>query len=651
MASYKDFETAATNAGLMSSFDQNDLSLAQKYPEYGLSMVSLKRDAGNATTNEQKLLATEAMNQLRKNYGSYWTGDSGNRGYAASYGSRVGDSMDALANYGEYQSPYAGDIGRTQKSIENYDPYSSPYRNLLDSIAAQISGFPSYDDTWKKEGTGAGSGIAESKQTAWWTDPIGGMSGSAIPSSKVPSGIPNGKSAVSAAGKTAKPAMGTDAYGKAMRTPVGLPENGTGTDYRDQIQELLNEIGNYEAYTSEYRDRINALLDRAENYGSFSYGREGDYQRLLNSVINRKDFSYDPATDPLYSSYRKAYTREGDRAMANALAQAAAASGGRVSSYAQQAASQAGNYYMAQLADMIPQLRNQRYGEYMNDFGMLLQSLGAMDTDRNGEYQRWANGYNQLLSSLAALQGQDATDYGRYVDRLGLLQSQLGTLSERDATDYQRYLDRYNMLLNSGNYLQGLDATGYQRYLDEYNRMNQNLQNLQGLDTTNYGRWQDGQKALQQIINNYLAQDDSDYKRYLDMINAEYQRDRDAVADAQQEVQNALTIYQLTGKIVGPLKDLIGAAAAEPAAGGGGSGGGGGGGGRAPAEEASEKAPAKERIDTSVFAPAASTPQTAKQYQDANAVAQAAAQQAAAAMARQNQGTTYQGNGPRGINR
>ena len=235
------------------------------------------------------------------------------------------------------------------------------------------------------------------------------------------------------------------------------------------------------------------------------------------------------------------------------------------------------------------------------------------------------------------------------MDRLGLLQSRLGTLSERDATDYQRYLDRYNMLLNSGNYLQGLDATGYQRYLDEYNRMNQNLQNLLGLDTTNYGRWQDGQKTLQQIITNYQAQDDSDYKRYLDMINAEYQRDRDAVADAQQEVQNALTIYQLTGKIVGPLKDLIGAAAAEPAAGGG--GGSGGGGGPAPAPEASKKGPANAGIDLSAFTPAASTPQTAKQYQDANAVAQAAAQQAAAAMARQNQGTTYQGNGPKGINR
>ena len=263
---YNDFVTAATNAGLMNQFDSNDIDLAKKYPEYGLSMVSLKRDLSNAKTNEQQLLANEAINQLRKNYGSYWTGDQGNRSYAASYGSKINDTLDKIKNYG--------------------------------------------------------------------------------------------------------------------------------------------------------------------------------------------DFKWDPETDELFSTYKKTYLREGDRAAANALAAAAAASGGNVSSYAQQAAQQAGNYFASKVADAIPELRNQRYGE-----------------------------------------------------------------------------------------------------------------------------WQGGFDMLQKVLGNYQTQDESDYKRYLDMVNAEYQRERDAVADAEKELQNALTIYQLTGTATGALKDLLAAAGIGTGSGGSSGGGGGGGGG------------------------------------------------------------------------
>ena len=66
---YQDFETAANSAGLMDQFSRDDLNIAQKNPEFGLSMVKLYQDAGRAATTEQKLLAQEAQNQLRKVYG------------------------------------------------------------------------------------------------------------------------------------------------------------------------------------------------------------------------------------------------------------------------------------------------------------------------------------------------------------------------------------------------------------------------------------------------------------------------------------------------------------------------------------------------------------------------------------------------------
>lgn len=305
---YDDFTKAATSAGLMDSFDSNDLSMAEKYPEYGLSLVTLKRDLGNAKTNEQQLLVNEAINQLRKNYGSYWTGDPGSRTYATSYGSKIGD-----------------------------------------------------------------------------------------------------------------------------------------------------------------------LQKKIDNYGDFKYDKENDYTGLLDRIVNQKKFEYDYETDPLFSAFKKQYNREGDRAVANAIAQTAAATGGRPSSWADTVAQQQANYYASLLADKIPELRAQRLGEYNNEFDNLLKSFSSLGADRSTKLAEFNNGLDILRRNLA----------------------------------------------------------GYQQ------------------------------------------QDESDYKRFLDALNAEYQRDRDAVTDAQQEFDNAMKIYQLTGQVTGVLADYLGGSAITGADAGGGVGGGG----------------------------------------------------------------------------
>lgn len=69
--SYDDFLNAANSSGMLNQFDDNDMKLAQQHPEYGLSMLSLKRDYGNASTDEQRLLINEASNQLRNSYAPY----------------------------------------------------------------------------------------------------------------------------------------------------------------------------------------------------------------------------------------------------------------------------------------------------------------------------------------------------------------------------------------------------------------------------------------------------------------------------------------------------------------------------------------------------------------------------------------------------
>lgn len=273
---YDDFVKAANQSGLMGQFSQDDLNLAQKYPEFGLSVLSLKKDYNNATTAEQRLLANQAANELRKSYGNYSGGADG------------------------------------------------------------------------------GSFRLESK---------------------------------------------------------------------------LNR-------------RSDDLLDQLGSFGSFSYGEAPTYENtfaqqqkdLLDRILNREDFSWSKETDPQWSSYKKSYLREGDRATANALAQASAASGGRPSSYAVNAATQAGDYYATKLNDVIPTLYQQAYERYLDEYNMKLKDLntvnqqeqldyakyldrlGQFNTDRGFAYQNYADDYDRLRSQLADVQGQDQVDYARYLD-------------------------------------------------------------------------------------------------------------------------------------------------------------------------------------------------------------------------------------------
>lgn len=280
---YDDFVKAANQSGLMGQFSQDDLNLAQKYPEFGLSVLSLKKDYNNATTAEQRLLANQAANELRKSYGNYSGGADG------------------------------------------------------------------------------GSFRLESK---------------------------------------------------------------------------LNR-------------RSDDLLDQLGSFGSFSYGGAPTYENtfaqqqkdLLDRILNREDFSWSKETDPQWSSYKKSYLREGDRATANALAKASAASGGRPSSYAVNAATQAGDYYATKLNDVIPTLYQQAYERYLDEYNMKLKDLntvnqqeqldyakyldrlGQFNTDRGFAYQNYADDYDRLRSQLADVQGQDQIDYARYLDEVSRQQT------------------------------------------------------------------------------------------------------------------------------------------------------------------------------------------------------------------------------------
>lgn len=234
-------------------------------------------------------------------------------------------------------------------------------------------------------------------------------------------------------------------------------------------------------------NQIDSVLDKINGFGSFTFDQERpsyenqyaeQQQALLDAIINRPDFSWSKEDDPQWSSYKKSYLREGDRATANALGQAAAASGGRPSTAALTAATQAGDYYATQLNDIIPTLYQQAYDRYLNEYNMSLQDLNAVNTqeqldyakyldqlgqfntDRNFAFNQYLSDFDILQNQLASLQGQDSVDYNRWMDKVGLYEQK-----QAEETDLARA--QVDAILSAGG-SPSADLVGASGYTTEY---------------------------------------------------------------------------------------------------------------------------------------------------------------------------------------
>ena len=162
-----------------------------------------------------------------------------------------------------------------------------------------------------------------------------------------------------------------------------------------------------------YEDKIAELEnDRPEEYES-KYDPRID--KLLNEILNRDDFSYDAMNDPLYQQYANMYRREGDRAMKETLAEAAAGAGG-MNTYAITAAQQANSYYNSQLNDRIPELYQLAYNMYLNDKESKVQDLGILQDMDATQYNRYRDTINDFYNDRNFAYGayQDAVQQGNW---------------------------------------------------------------------------------------------------------------------------------------------------------------------------------------------------------------------------------------------
>lgn len=205
------------------------------------------------------------------------------------------------------------------------------------------------------------------------------------------------------------------------------------------------------AYTGVYsRDE-----DDGGGYGSSGYlsKYQARIDALADAILNRDPFSYDKEKDPLYLQYKDTYTRGGQRGMQDTLAQVSARTGGLASSYAESAAQQTYNNYMAQLADKVPELYQLAYSMYMDDLTQDRNDLSMLMGLDDTAYGRWSDdrnfGYNAYRDQVADRQWQQQFDYNASRDQVAdsQWQTQFDYQKAQDALAQQNWQTQWDYQL------------------------------------------------------------------------------------------------------------------------------------------------------------------------------------------------------------
>lgn len=212
-----------------------------------------------------------------------------------------------------------------------------------------------------------------------------------------------------------------------------------------------------------------------ESAPSYTSKYQSQIDDLLGEIMNRPDFSYDPETDPQYAAYQKQYTREGQRATADTLGQAAAMTGGMPSTAALTAAQQAGNYYAAQMSDKIPELYQLAYAMYRDEGDNMRLNMDMLTALEQGDYNKYLNLLAQYNADRDFAYGVYSDDWNRnyQLDRdrvndsrydmewnYGVSRDEISDQRYDTESQYNQSLEKAQLLAAAGDF-SGFKALGY----------------------------------------------------------------------------------------------------------------------------------------------------------------------------------------------
>lgn len=261
------------------------------------------------------------------------------------------------------------------------------------------------------------------------------------------------------------------------------------------LNDLAEQLVNQKKFKNPYQGTLEDIAGQLRDYGAFVNPYQDKTDKVLDQYLNRDPFSYDLDSDPIWGQYQKTYLREGQRAREDALGSYAAATGGQSSTAAVNAASQAQDYYNAQMADKIPELYKLNY-------------------------DMWLGEGNQYASQLDALRGLGADALTAWDANRGLLNDQLSAYRQLGSDALSEWDANRTLLNDQLSGIRGLSEDGYNRALN---------------------KWQADYGVDRDSIGDTRYTDEMGYNRQQDALDREDARKKQALAQALEWMQMGLT--------------------------------------------------------------------------------------------------------------
>lgn len=196
-------------------------------------------------------------------------------------------------------------------------------------------------------------------------------------------------------------------------------------------------------------------------------------QRVTN-YINQDPYSYKSQNDASYQAAKDQYTKTGQQAMKDTMAQASALTGGYGNTYAQSVGQQQYNAQMDNLSQKAIEYEQQAYNRYVSDREQQLNTINALQNLDNTEYSRNRDAINDYNTFLNYLQNKYTTlksvDDDTFNREYNIWQQQLGAQGTLMSTAQNNY--QYENTNDINNYQFGVNTDLQKQQLAETARKN-----------------------------------------------------------------------------------------------------------------------------------------------------------------------------------
>lgn len=204
----------------------------------------------------------------------------------------------------------------------------------------------------------------------------------------------------------------------------------------------------------------------------------GTWADVLNhkvtNYINQDPYSYKSQNDASYQAAKDQYTKTGQQAMKDTMAQASAMTGGYGNTYAQSAGQQQYNAQMDNLSQKAIEYEQQAYNRYVSDREQQLNTINALQNLDNTEYSRNRDAINDYNTFLNYLQNKYTTlksvDDDTFNREYNVWQQQLGAQGTLLSTAQNNY--QYENTNDINNYQFGVNTDLQKQQLAETARKN-----------------------------------------------------------------------------------------------------------------------------------------------------------------------------------